>query len=52
MLCRAGASAVETDDAVAAIVAPLLVDALLLDRPTARTRAHRMVDVQVSTVAR
>lgn len=33
------------DDAVNAIVAPLLVDALLLDRPADRERAHRAVDV-------
>ena len=34
----------ERDDAIALVVSPLLVDALLLDRPTARTRAHRTVD--------
>ena len=34
----------EREDAVALIASPLLLDALLLDRPTARTRAHRTVD--------
>lgn len=34
----------ERDDAVAMIASPLLLDALLLDKPTARTRAHRAVD--------
>lgn len=34
----------EREDAVAQIASPLLLDALLLDRPTARTRAHRTVD--------
>ena len=43
-LRRTSASKADRDDAVAVIVAPLLVDALLLDRPTARTRAHRAVD--------
>lgn len=51
-LREAKAPATAADDAVAAIVSPLLVDALLLGRPTARTRAHRMVDVQVEVVAR
>ena len=37
----------DRDDAVAVIVSPLLLDALLLDRPTARTRAHRTVDLVV-----
>ncbi|QWF20808.1 TetR/AcrR family transcriptional regulator [Nocardioides sp. LMS-CY] len=37
----------EAKDAVAAIVSPLLVDALLLDRPAARVRAHRVVDLHV-----
>ncbi len=36
--------ATDRDDAVSAIVSPLLLDALLLDKPTARTRAHRTVD--------
>ena len=36
------------EDAVALVVSPLLLDALLLDRPTARTRAHRTVDEVVS----
>jgi AcrR family transcriptional regulator len=43
-LRAAGAGKAERDDAVAAVVSPLLLDALLLDRPTARTRAHRTVD--------
>lgn len=38
----------DRDDAVAAIVSPLLLDALLLDKPTARTRAHRTVDEVVT----
>lgn len=36
------------EDAVALVVSPLLLDALLLDRPTARTRAHRTVDEVVA----
>ena len=40
----AGTPRADRDDAVAAIVSPLLLDALLLDRPTARARAHRTVD--------
>lgn len=40
----------ERDDAVAVVVSPLLLDALLLDRPTARTRAHRTVDDVVARV--
>lgn len=40
----AGTARSDRDDAVAAIVSPLLLDALLLDKPTARTRAHRTVD--------
>ncbi|CAM3253711.1 TetR-like C-terminal domain-containing protein [Nocardioides dubius] len=52
VLRDAGLPSVAADDAVAAIVSPLLVDALLLGRPTARTRAHRMVDVQIAMVAR
>jgi AcrR family transcriptional regulator len=43
-LRASGVARAERADAVAAIVSPLLVDALLLDRPTARTRAHRTVD--------
>ncbi len=38
-------SAERVDDAISAIVAPLLVDALLLDRPAERARAHRAVDL-------
>lgn len=41
----------ERDDAVSAVVSPLLLDALLLDRPTARTRAHRTVDDVVARLA-
>lgn len=37
------------DDAISAIVSPLLVDALLLDRPVQRARAHRAVDLYFST---
>lgn len=44
VLRAAGMPRAAREDAVAAIVSPLLVDALLLDRPTARTRAHRTVD--------
>ncbi len=44
VLKTAGVSRQAREDAVAQIVSPLLVDALLLDKPTARTRAHRMVD--------
>ncbi|MGI5175383.1 TetR/AcrR family transcriptional regulator [Dactylosporangium sp. CA-152071] len=43
VLRAAGAPAKDREDAVAAIVSPLLLDALLLDRPAARARAHRMV---------
>ncbi|TIC85007.1 TetR/AcrR family transcriptional regulator [Nocardioides sp. GY 10113] len=45
-----GAAEEAADDAVAAIVAPLLVDALLLDRPTARERAHRAVDRHLNEI--
>lgn len=38
-------TAERVDDAVSAIVSPLLVDALLLDRPVQRDRAHRAVDL-------
>lgn len=38
----------EREDAVALVASPLLLDALLLDRPTARTRAHRTVDEVVA----
>ena len=48
VLRTAGVPATDREDAVAAIGSPLLLDALLLDRPAARTRAHRIVD----TVAR
>ncbi|MET7425505.1 TetR-like C-terminal domain-containing protein [Dactylosporangium sp. NPDC005555] len=44
VLRAAGVAATDREDAVAAIVSPLLLDALLLDRPAARTRAHRIVD--------
>jgi len=44
ILRAAGVRHAEREDAVSAIASPLLVDALLLDRPTARARAHRVVD--------
>ncbi|WP_238006372.1 TetR family transcriptional regulator [Dactylosporangium sp. AC04546] len=44
VLRAAGVAATDREDAVATIAAPLLLDALLLDRPAARTRAHRIVD--------
>ena len=50
VLQAAGIGRTAADDAIAAIVAPLLVDALLLDRPTARARAHRAVDLQLSGI--
>lgn len=43
-----GALRADREDAVALVVSPLLLDALLLDRPTARTRAHRTVDEVVA----
>ena len=43
-LRASGAGRADREDAAALIVSPLLLDALLLDRPTARTRAHRTVD--------
>jgi len=46
----AGVDRSDREDAVAVIASPLLLDALLLDRPTARTRAHRTVDVVVARV--
>ncbi|MFI6866067.1 TetR/AcrR family transcriptional regulator C-terminal ligand-binding domain-containing protein [Nocardia sp. NPDC050406] len=39
------------EEAVTAVVAPLLVDALLLDRPIHRERAHRAVDDVLARVA-
>jgi len=45
VLADAGLSGEEGEDAINAIVAPLLVDALLLDRPAGRERAHRSVDL-------
>jgi AcrR family transcriptional regulator len=51
VLHAAGTSRTAADDAIAAIVAPLLVDALLLDRPTARARAHRAVDLQLAGIS-
>ena len=50
-LRAAGVARSDREDAVAAIASPLLLDALLLDRPTARTRAHRTVDSVVAQVA-
>lgn len=52
VLRAAGVPRVRREDAVAAVVAPLLVDALLLDQPTARARAHRAVDQQLALVER
>ena len=52
VLRDAGVPRTAADDAVAAIVSPLLVDALLLDRPTARTRAHRAVDLFLAEATR
>ncbi|WP_244929414.1 TetR/AcrR family transcriptional regulator [Nocardioides sp. W7] len=52
VLRTAGVTRTTADDAVASVVAPLLVDALLLGRPTARARAHRAVDLHLSAVAR
>ena len=43
-LRKANVGRSEREDAVALIASPLLLDALLLDKPTARTRAHRTVD--------
>ncbi|MFD3869473.1 TetR family transcriptional regulator [Streptomyces sp. NPDC058623] len=43
-LAPTGLSGPALEDAVSAIVAPLLLDALLLNRPAARERAHRTVD--------
>lgn len=45
VLAADGLTGERADDAVNAIVAPLLVDALLLDRPSDRERAHRAVDL-------
>lgn len=44
VLAGSGLPVTEREDALAAIASPLLLDALLLDRPTARARAHRAVD--------
>lgn len=52
VLRDAGVPRTAADDTVAAIVSPLLVDALLLDRPTARARAHRAVDLHLAEVGR
>ncbi|MFC5495301.1 TetR family transcriptional regulator [Nocardioides caricicola] len=52
VLRDAGTPRAAAEDAVAAIVSPLLVDALLLDRPTARARAHRAVDLYLTEAAR
>ena len=45
VLTSDGVTGERADDAVNAIVAPLLVDTLLLDRPASRERAHRAVDL-------
>jgi len=44
VLRNAGIADGEREDAVAMIASPLLIDTLLLDRPAARDRAHRIVD--------
>ncbi|MGY2062589.1 TetR/AcrR family transcriptional regulator, partial [Nocardia gipuzkoensis] len=43
-----GFTASEAEDAALAIVSPLLVDVLLLDRPVDRGRAHRDLDALVT----
>ncbi|MFF3214356.1 TetR/AcrR family transcriptional regulator C-terminal ligand-binding domain-containing protein [Streptomyces sp. NPDC002886] len=43
-LAPAGLASAERDEVVSAIVSPLLLDSLLLDRPAARGRAHQTVD--------
>ncbi|MCY0949145.1 TetR/AcrR family transcriptional regulator C-terminal ligand-binding domain-containing protein [Streptomyces sp. H27-S2] len=48
-LAPAGLTGAAREDAVSAIVSPLLLDALLLDRPAARERAHRTVDAVLDT---
>lgn len=45
VLTGSGVTGELADDAVNAIVAPVLVDALLLDRPPNRERSHRAVDL-------
>lgn len=50
VLDGAGLPRPEVDDVVAAIVSPLLVDALLLDRSVRRARAHRAVDLHLDPV--
>lgn len=47
-LRAAGVPRTAREDAVALVASPLLLEALLLDRPTARTRAHRTVDEVVT----
>lgn len=51
VLRAAGVRRTEAEDVVAAVVSPLLVDALLLDRPTARARAHRALDLHLERVS-
>ncbi|MCX5410191.1 TetR/AcrR family transcriptional regulator C-terminal ligand-binding domain-containing protein [Streptomyces sp. NBC_00335] len=46
----AGLTGGAREDAVSAIVSPLLLDALLLDRPAARERAHRTVDALLTRI--
>lgn len=43
-LAPTGLTGAAREDAVSAVVSPLLLDTLLLDRPPARARAHRTVD--------
>lgn len=52
VLRDAGVPRTAAEDAVAAVVSPLLVDALLLDRPAARARAHRAVDLHLTEATR
>lgn len=48
----AGLGTEAADEAVLAVVSPLLVDALLLDRSGGRRRAHRMADLYLADPAR
>ena len=50
MLAQADLSEDKRDDVLNWVVAPLLVDALLLDRPVGRERAHRAVDQSLADV--
>ncbi|GAA0958819.1 hypothetical protein GCM10009550_47910 [Actinocorallia libanotica] len=52
VLRAAGVPAPAAEDAVAAIISPLLLDALLLDRPADRARAHRTADDIIAQLER